>query len=189
MVALDVAQFLGKIRRHQTAGAGADHGKFDGAFELSNIAGPGVGHEQMETVRVQVSDAFAGGRTDLAEQGLCEQWNVISSISKRRQMDARHADAIEQISSKGAANDVFIEIVMRRGEDADVHLSRTGFSQARNFFFLKHSEQTGLDGGRDISDFIQEQGAAVSRFKESMVIVDRAGEVAWLVAKQLGAEQ
>ena len=80
-------------------------------------------------------------------------------------MDARHADAIEQIRAKGAANDVFIEIVMRGGEDAHIHLPWTGFSQPCNFFFLKHSEQTGLDGGRDVSDFIQEQGAAVRRFK------------------------
>lgn len=78
---------------------------------------------------------------------------------------------------------------MRRGEDADIHLSRTGFSQARNFFFLKDPEQTGLDGSRDVSNFIQEQRAAVSRFEESMVIVDRAGEGASLVAKQLAAQQ
>ena len=78
---------------------------------------------------------------------------------------------------------------MRRSEDADIHLSRTGFSQARNFFFLKDPEQTGLDRSRDVSNFIQEQRAAVSRFKESMVIVDRAGEGASLVAKQLAAQQ
>ena len=165
MVTLGMMQFLWKIGRHQMGGAGADRGKFDGAFQLSDVAGPGVGHEQMETVRMQVHDDFARGRTDLAEYGLYEQWNVISSISQRRQVYARHTDAIEQISAKGAANDVFVEIVMRGGEDAHVHLSWTGFSQARNFFFLKHSEQTGLDGGRDVSDFIQEQGAAVSRFE------------------------
>ncbi len=165
MVTLGVAQFLGKIGWHQAGSAGADHGKFDSAFQLSDIAGPGVDHEQVETVRVQVSDGFAGGRTDLAEHGLYEQWNVISSISQRRQVDARHADAIEQISAKGAANDVFIEIVMRGGKDAYIHLPWTGLSQTRDFFFLKHPKQTGLDGGRDVSDFIQEQGAAVSRFE------------------------
>ncbi len=95
MGTLSMVEFIRKIRWHQAGGAGADHGKFDGAFQLSNIAGPGVGHEQMETVWMQIGDSFACGGTDLGEQGLCEQWNVISSISKRRQMDARHADAIE----------------------------------------------------------------------------------------------
>ena len=140
MVALGVTQFFGKIGRHQAGDSGADHGKFDRAFQFSNIAGPGVGHEQMETVRVQIRDGFACGCTDLAEQGLCEQWNIISPISQRRQVDARHADAIEQISAKGAANDVFIEIVMRGGEDAYIHLPWMGLSQTRDFFFLKHPE-------------------------------------------------
>ena len=79
MVTLGVAQFLGKIGRHQAGSACADHGKFDSAFQLSDIAGPGVDHEQVETVRMQVSDGFTGGRTDF-EQGLCEQWNIISPI-------------------------------------------------------------------------------------------------------------
>lgn len=95
MGTLSMVEFIRKIRGHQACGAGADHGKFDGAFQLSNIAGPGVGHEQVETVWMQIGDSFACGGTDLGEQGLCEQWNVISSISKRRQMDARHADPIE----------------------------------------------------------------------------------------------
>ena len=81
MVTLGVVEFFGKIGRHQTGGAGADDGKFDSAFQLSDIAGPGVGHEQMETVRVQIRDGFACGCTDLAEQGLCEQWNIISPIA------------------------------------------------------------------------------------------------------------
>lgn len=165
MVTPGVAQFLGKIGWHQAGSACTDHGKFDSAFQLSDITGPGVYHEQVETVRMQVSDGFAGGRTDLAERSLYEQWNVISSISQRRQVDARHTDAVEQISAKGAANDVFIEIVMRGGEDAHIHFPWAGLSQTRDFFFLKHPEQTGLDGGRDVSDFIQEQGAAVSRFE------------------------
>ena len=40
MVTLGVAQFLGKIGRHQAGSAGADHGKFDSTFQLSDIAGP-----------------------------------------------------------------------------------------------------------------------------------------------------
>lgn len=114
---------------------------------------------------MQISDGAARGRTDLAEQGLCEQWNVISSISQRRQVDPRHADAIEQISAKDAANHVFIEIVMCGGEDAYIHFPWTGLSQTRDFFFLKHPEQTGLHGDRDVSDLIKEQGPAVSRFE------------------------
>jgi len=165
MVTPGAVEFLGKISRHQTGSAGADYGKFDSAFQLSDVAGPGVGHKHAETVGVQISDGFACGRTDLAEQCLYEQWNVIASISQRRQVDACHADAIEQISAKGAVNHVFVEIVMRGGEDAYVHLPWTGLSQTRDFFFLKHAEQACLHGDRDVSDLIKEQGPAVSRFE------------------------
>ena len=55
--------------------------------------------------------------------------------------------------------------------------------------FLQDAQQLGLRRGRQLRDFIQEEGAAVRGLEPTVAAVGGAGESAALVAEQFGLDQ
>ena len=72
---------------------------------------------------------------------------------------------------------------------AHVHGYRLGRSDRSHFAFLQHPQQLDLQRERHITDFVQEQRAAVGRLKKPLMRGNRARERAACMPEQLRFEQ
>ena len=57
------------------------------------------------------------------------------------------------------------QILVGRGDDADVGLDRRAAADSRIFALLQHPQQTGLRFHRHVADFIEEQRSALGLFE------------------------
>ena len=74
-------------------------------------------------------------------------------------------------------------------DDAHIGLEVAGAAEAPKGPGLEHPQQLGLDGGFDLADLIQEQGAALGPLDEAALLLVCPGEGPALVAEQLGLEE
>ncbi len=94
-----------------------------------------------------------------------------------------------QVRTKAPVFDRGLHIDVRGGDDAHVDIDRTVAAQAVDGAFLQETQQARLTLERQIADFIEKHGAAVSGFDAPYSALIRAREGAALVAEQLGLQQ
>ena len=85
--------------------------------------------------------------------------------------------------------DFLLEVLVRGGDHADVHLDRPRRSEPLDFAFLQHAQHLGLRLRAHVADFVEEDRAAVGLLELADLLLGRAGERALLVAEQLRLDQ
>src|SRR5690606_26848646 len=82
-----------------------------------------------------------------------------------------------------------LQVAVRRGDQADVHLARTGAAYPADLALLQYAQQPRLRGGRQLADFVEEERAAVGGLDQTAVLGNRTGERALLVPEELRLDQ
>ena len=90
-----------------------------------------------------------------------------------------------QILAEVPLLDLLLEVLVGRGDDADVHLDRPRRSEPLDLAFLQHAQHLGLRLGAHVADFVEEDRAAVGLLELADLLLGRAGERSLLVAEQL----
>src|SRR3546814_1289307 len=90
-----------------------------------------------------------------------EQIDIERALAECRQSDADDVQAEEEILAEIAVLDRLVEIAVRRGEQADVHLDWLRPADAVDLAFLDRAQQFGLQAGVHLADLVEQQGAAV----------------------------
>ncbi|MNI76540.1 hypothetical protein D3C73_1327800 [compost metagenome] len=77
------------------------------------------------------------------------------------------------------------------GRSDDSHIDLYGYMAAHTIELAigQHPQQASLRIGRHVTDFVEEQGAAVRLLEAAASQVGRAGEGAFFVAEQFGFHQ
>src|SRR6185295_14845098 len=88
-----------------------------------------------------------------------------------------------------AAADLFLEVPVRRGDDADVDLLRLAVPDADDHPLLQRAEQLDLEVQRELADLVEEEGALVGDLELARAAHDRAGERALHVPEELALDQ
>src|SRR5580692_8354610 len=91
--------------------------------------------------------------------------DVGTAIAQRRYLNRENVQAVEQIGAKAASLHGLLEVAVRGGDDANVHLNRATAAYRLKFAFLKDTQQLNLRLQRELSDFVQEDGAAIGQFE------------------------
>ena len=115
--------------------------------------------------------------------------DVAGAITQRAQLQADHVQPVVQILAEMAGVDGFLQLHVGRCQHPHVNGNALARTQAHHFTFLKHPQQLDLNGHRQITDFIEEQGAAVRLFEPAGLGAEGAGESAFFMAEQLGLDQ
>jgi hypothetical protein len=115
--------------------------------------------------------------------------DVFAARAQRRQFDADHVEAVEQVLAELAALHAVLEILVRGRDDAHVDLDRRLATDAVELALGEHAQQSRLQRRRHVADFVEEQRAAIGLFEAAAPQLVRACERALLVAEQLGFEQ
>src|SRR5215472_11738774 len=103
-----------------------DEDALDDVAELADIAGPVVG---LELVDGGVGDFDAGAAVFLPELGeelAREEGDVFFAVAQGRDEEGDHVEAVEEVFAEVAADDLFFEVLVGGGDDADVDVRGGG---------------------------------------------------------------
>ena len=81
------------------------------------------------------------------------------------------------------------QVLVRRGQDADVERLRLVAADRQHLAVLQHAQQLDLHRQRDVGQLVEEDGAAVGQLEQAGPRLGRAGEGALDVAEQLALDQ
>src|SRR4029077_9151093 len=136
---------------------------FDDVLQFTHVAGPVVGLQAANAHVGQWVDRAAHLGGEPGGKGGSKQRNVVLARAQRRNRDREDVEAVVEIVAKFAFRDRFLEIAIRRGDHAQVHLSRLRAADRLEFAFLQNAEQLYLQVKRQLADFVEEDGAAVGQ--------------------------
>ena len=125
----------------------------------------------------------------LGEEVIHQQRDVAGTFPQRRHVDGDHIQTVEEVFAEGALLDLAGQRLVGGRDDAHVDLAVFGVAHAAELAVLQHAQQLGLDGGGNVGDFVEEEGAAVGDFEQALLVGDRAGEGAALVAEEFAFQQ
>src|SRR5262245_7987445 len=104
-------------------------------------------------------------------------------------MNVEDVNAIEQVLAKAALFDSAPEVGVGRRDHAHVQPHRFHATDAVDLPLLQNPQQLGLELERQVSDFVQKDGAAVGLLEAADARLPCVGERALDVSEQLVFEQ
>ena len=104
-------------------------------------------------------------------------------LSQRRHGHLDHVEAIEQVLAEPSGGDFRLQIAVRGGKDANIAGPGLRVAHALVAALLQQSQQLGLQGQRQIADFIEEERSPVGYGDLADRIADCAGKCPLHVAE------
>ena len=166
-----------------------DDQPLDGVLQLADVALPARALQVLERRRREALRPPVVVAAEQVGEVLDQRRDVLAAIAQRRHADRDHAEAEVEILAERALLDLLLEVLVGRGDDADVDLDRPRRSEALDFALLQHAQDLGLRLRAHVADFVEEDRAAVGLLELADLLLGRAGERALLVAEQLRLDQ
>src|ERR1700691_1133915 len=91
--------------------------------------------------------------------------DVGTAIAQGRYLNRENIQAVEQIGAKAAILHGLLEVAISRSDDANIDFYRVAAAYRLKFALLKDAEQLHLRFQGELSDFVQEDGAAIGQFE------------------------
>ena len=104
-------------------------------------------------------------------------------------MNRHDVQAVEQILAERVLVDLLFEVLVGRGDDADVDLDHLVAAQPLELLLLQHAQHLGLRLEAHVADFVEEDRALVGLLELADLPIGGAGERALLVTEQFGFDQ
>src|ERR1044071_5490301 len=136
-------------------------GPFNEVLELPNVAWPRIIHERPHRLRRNPLDVFVHLTRVLMGEVPSEYGDVLRVIAQRRRRDREYLKAVVEIASKELVAHHLSQVAVGGGDEPDVNRNRPGSSQPLERLLLESPEQFGLQIERNVTNFIQKQGASV----------------------------
>src|SRR6185312_15203418 len=90
-----------------------------------------------------------------------EQWNVTTSVPKRRDVNRKDIEPVEQVRPEATVPDGCRQVLVRRREHSDVDEYRLVSTDSFEFPLLKDPQQGDLRFRRQLADLVQKDRPAV----------------------------
>ena len=124
--------------------------------------------------------AFGVSRQRLRHQGK----DVALALAQWLNAQPERADAKVQVFTELTRIDGSAQVFVGGGNEPHIQVNRCFTTQAVEFFLLQHAQQLGLQVDGHFANFVQKHGAAMGLFEQAFVLFVRAGECAFVMAKQ-----
>jgi hypothetical protein len=161
----------------------------DGAFQFADVAGPIVLLEAFDEGGFEGFEVFAEALVGLAEESEGEFGDILESGAERGEMEDDLGEAVIEVEAEELAGNVGFEVAVGGGDDADLDFVFGIAADAAGAAGFEEAEDFGLEGGVEVADFIEEEGAAGGLFDEAGAGFEGAGEGAFGDAEELGFEE
>src|SRR5713226_9955468 len=108
-----------------------------------------------------MSDVLAGFSRIAIDKIFHQQSNILSSFSKRRNLNRKDLEPIKQITPEGSAGYRSIQITIRGGDHTNVDLDGLRSSDPLEFPFLKDAQERDLSVRGEVAHFVEGNCSAV----------------------------
>ena len=95
---------------------------------------------------------------------------ILFALGQPRNVHFHHRQPVIEILAKALLANRSTQIVIRGGDDADIHFARRKRSHALHFLILQNAQKLGLRGQRHVADLVQEQSAAVGVLEQARLV-------------------
>src|SRR5437879_5718343 len=116
-----IAVRQGEVRAADDVILDHNHQSLDFISQLADIAGPGVVHQHVEGIGGEILRSAAVFNREDAHEVAGENRYVFAPFAQWGNEEGNHVQTIEQILSKTAARNFVLQILVRRGDDTNVH--------------------------------------------------------------------
>ena len=169
-----------------------DSGPRQGVGQFSDISRPGVLQQQIsgldrELLRHPAGLPVALG-VDALQNVIDQQAEIARPLAERRQAQNADCQPMEQVLSKALLGDFVLQVPIGGGNDANVDGLGPCRAEPLDSPFLQAAQEFDLGGQGQLTDFVEEQAAGVSRFEIAGFGLS-AGERPFRAAKELGFHQ
>ena len=180
---------LGQVFGQDALGRAEDDGALDGVLQLADVARPVVRDEARARLRREPRHAALELRGVFRDEVAGEQRDVFAPLAQGGQLEGDDVEAVVQVLTKGPGLDGLLQVPVRRRDDAHVNADGARAADALELALLQDAQQLRLHGRRHLADLVEEERAAVGHFELALLLRERAGEGAALVAEQLRLQQ
>ena len=107
--------------------------------------------------RVRRAKCTAGRPFDTfcATKSLHDQRQVLDALAQRGHVDGKYVEAMIKVFAEGTAAYRFLEVAMRRRDDADVASDRHVVADALEYALLQYAQKLHLHRGAHVADLIE----------------------------------
>src|SRR5947209_7037388 len=142
-----------------------DHGSVDGVLKLADVTGPRVVHEPLHHIGRNRLDAPAETSSVVRDEVAHQKRDILTPLAKGREIDRKHIQPVVEVGAKLSRRDQLLERTVRRGDDPDVAPDRVRAADPLELLLLEHAKQLRLEVQRQVTDLVEEQGAAVGELE------------------------
>src|SRR5579872_1964377 len=115
--------------------------------------------------------------------------DVGTAIAQGRDVNRENIQAVEEVRAKAARLHGLLEVAVSGGDDANIYSNRATAAYRLKFAFLKDAQQLNLCLQRELTDFVQEDGAAIGQFEPAGPPLQSARERTLHVAEEFALDQ
>src|SRR5215813_4308599 len=173
----------------QCAVARKNHGPLDHVFQLAHVTRPVVRRQQIHRATVDPADRPTEPLAVFGGEVRGQQRNIFDAFPQRRQMDGEDIQPVVEIAAESARPHVIGQIPIGRRHDPHVYAHGLAAAQPFELALLQDAQQHYLHLGRQLSDLVQKERAAVSLLEPPFATRHGAGESAALVTEQFRSQQ
>jgi hypothetical protein len=167
-----------------------DEGTLHLVAKLAQVAGPSVSLHRAQRFGGETRSARSRDeRAGLVEKVLRQDREVAASIREARERELDASDPPEEIFAERARVAHRVEILVRRGDEPDVHVDGFARPDREDLARFEGTEQLHLELELEIADLVEEERAAVGFDEEARRVGDGAGEGSALVSEERRLEQ
>ncbi len=179
----------GNVAHGEARGAREHHHALDDVAQFPDVAGPGIGRQNVQRLGGEALDLFRVFPGQLGEIMLKQQGNIPGSLAERGQVDGHDIQPVIQILAELALVHHLFEVAVGGRDQPHIHLQRIAPSHTLEAPLLEDTQDLDLDGGINFPDLIQKQRAAIGQLEAPRPPLGGAGEGAFFMPEQLAFEQ
>ncbi len=147
--------------------AASDQGRaLDGVSQFADVPRPAARGQLGQGACGQIRRAAVAGRRP--QEGPCQERDVFDPLAKRRHVNVKHAEPVEEIFAEFALRNQVAQCPVRGGQHAKIGATGPRVAHGRHFVLLDGPQQFHLHGERHVADFVQEDGAAVGQLEQAL---------------------
>src|SRR5207302_7777054 len=144
--------------------------------QLSHNDGPGVVNHHVECIGGEILRSSAMFSREHAHEVAGENRYVFVPFAQWRNEEGNHVQTIEQILSKTAARNFVLQVLVRRGDDTNVHAHAGLCANRLEALLLESAQNLSLGFERHVADLVQKKGSPVRKLEFSLLGLARAGK-------------
>ena len=184
-----VSLLQAQVFRLDQVAIGDDGGIFQQVAQFPYVAGPVVGHHQVEGRFGEAGQRFALVLPEAVQELFGKLRDILAAFAQGRDGNGEDVQAMVEVPPEGSLVAAFIQVAVGGDDDPEVS---GDLSVGADLFidpFFKQAQQLGLERQRHVADLVQEQGAAVGPAALPFTFAVGAGEGPFHMAEQFAFQQ